>query len=179
MRTLLVLLVTAIAASSALGQNPKDDPGGWTKAKWNMTEARLKTIFPDLAPTMDQIMNQTEPGLRHYRIQGVPGSPYTVTFVMRGPGLASVYLTSELEGPPQTVAELSKIELLSALTDKYGKPSQETEERDHTGSEKKWEWIFPTTRIVLYWNHDSDPRFQKDDKTDLLYLRRDKNESGL
>jgi hypothetical protein len=45
MKTLLALVVTAIAASSVLAQNPKDDPGGWTKAKWGMNALQITSEF--------------------------------------------------------------------------------------------------------------------------------------
>jgi len=45
MRTFQLTAVFLLAVG-AFAQNAADDPGGWTKAKWGMTEAEIKAAFP-------------------------------------------------------------------------------------------------------------------------------------
>jgi len=42
-------------------QNAADDPGGWTKAKWGMTQEQIKEAFPET--TEIQEMNEMHLGL--------------------------------------------------------------------------------------------------------------------
>jgi hypothetical protein len=35
-----------LAAGFLFAQNPADDPGGWLKAKWGMTQPRISEAFP-------------------------------------------------------------------------------------------------------------------------------------
>lgn len=151
-------------------QNVSADPGGWTKAKWGMNEKQIKAAFPQTS----QVKNAN--GDLALGITGYPIGPvkYTVTFwFSETGGLRNVDLESEEEGPPHAVAEWVKMNLLPQLTDKYGKPTQTTNEPNEQGggSTQGWEWLFPKTRITLTWVRYIDPDFKHLDKTYLIYSR--------
>jgi hypothetical protein len=39
-------LTAVLISCVAFAQSAADDPGGWTKAKWGMTEDEVKAAFP-------------------------------------------------------------------------------------------------------------------------------------
>lgn len=161
MRTTLIALL-AIVAVAGLAQNPVDDPGGWTKAKWGMTEDQIRTAFPDA----DQVkLSSTHLGLPAYNI-GLIRFVVAFEFDASG-GLGTVtlydeftvaglrrYLDEKQIYQPSGVAaaiERVKDDLLSSLTAKYGKFS------DHAitdkGTQDEWLWLFPSTTLKLEWSH--------------------------
>ena len=171
-----IIILLAAVASYAVAQNPADDPGGWSKAKWRMTEKQLREAFPQ-AETMKDGSSQTL-GIRNFLIAVTSfkvifgddeGGLYRVRLMPEGKGIGN-------EGTPEMVVDLTKAVLLPQLTDNYGKPTQTTSERnvDGGGTTQKWEWIFPTTQITLEVAKYG-PGFADLDRLELSYQLREKH----
>jgi hypothetical protein len=41
-----IIAALAISIGFLFAQNPADDPGGWSKAKWGMTQTDINMAFP-------------------------------------------------------------------------------------------------------------------------------------
>lgn len=188
MKTLAALIIT-IGASSALAQNPNDDPSGWTKAKWGMTEQDLRKVFPEAEPLQKDVFQHLD--IQHFRIDGESigaklAELFKVTFVLdKEAKLTSVHLATEgklvksdgtdFGGPPLSVAQFTEIFLLQKLTDNYGKPTQTSSEEDSGTQAQKWVWIFPTTQISLVCITDPTRPNSDLNRTDLSYQQRKKD----
>ena len=61
-----VLALLLFSDRATIAQDKVIDPGGWTKAKWGMTEAQIKAAFPEAK----HIIDNGDPllGLEHYEI---------------------------------------------------------------------------------------------------------------
>lgn len=147
-KTVLQMIVIAAAAAGALaGQEApaSNDPGGWTKAKWGMTQAQIGEAFPDNAKLYPE-----ESGSRMILgLNGVTmGEPAALTYRVRfffdkSGGLREVLIVPELE--PKS----AKSRLLSGLTEKYGQPHAAPPEPTHGSLDYKWTWTFEKTIISL------------------------------
>jgi hypothetical protein len=85
------MAVLAISAGCLLAQNAADDPGGWTKAKWGMTQDEIKSAFPATGQLMDQ--GQTHLGLPVYVVDH---RKYAVSFSFdKGDHLSYVHLIDQ------------------------------------------------------------------------------------
>jgi hypothetical protein len=131
-----------------IAQGKVIDPGGWTKAKWGMKEAQVRTAFPAAKLIIDH--GDSLLGLEHYEIGPIK---YRVTFYFdkKGGGLNGVALQAENGDAVQVVyAGAAKSALLDALRDKYGEPtSAHAEPPSPTGVMRKWQWLMPQTGITL------------------------------
>jgi hypothetical protein len=184
MRTTIIALL-AIVAVAGLAQNPADDPGGWTKAKWGMTEDQIKAAFPDAAqiPSVNPRLVLPAYNINPDRFEVVfwfdaSGALQEVAlsdkFSVEGlkrlhdDQLTAAQRVSAIPGVARGVENV-KDDLLISLTAKYGKFA------DHATTEKgtqdEWLWLFPTTTIKLTWRHAGDSI----DGTHLLYSLRKKS----
>src|SRR6266404_3814392 len=142
-----------------------EDPHGWTKAKWGMTEEDIKKLFSDAAilvpktkaeaPLLDAPKGFKFLGIRNFEI--IPLA-YTVRFVFDKGGLNSVTLWPE--GDKAVVCDVAQSQLLWMLKDKYGTPQSSNEDmRDPPGKDRRWEWTLPDTAIKLSFGDYRDTKF--------------------
>lgn len=152
----LLLLLCAVA----LAQDKPVDPGGWTKAKWGMTEAQIKEAFPEAKNII--VFGSPMLGIEHYQIAALK---YRVTFYFdkkeSKAGLMRVALQSEdpvnLMG---TYASVAKDALLDALRDRYGEPTSTGNERTSTGLTHEWKWLLPQTSIDLSYAESNEMKYR-------------------
>jgi len=155
----VVLVLFLLSGPAMIAQNKAIDPGGWTKAKWGMTEAQVKTAFPGAK----RIIDYGDPllGLEHYEIGPIK---YRVTFYFdkKGGGLTGVALEAENgDATPGVYAEAAKGALLSALRDKYGEPtSTQVQPPSPIGVKREWRWLMPQTGITLSYMDAPDRQYR-------------------
>jgi hypothetical protein len=120
-----------------------DDPGGWSKAKWGMTEAQLSAAFgadfhevPDLHGATDYLGRFRFSLWVDLTVGKIPCRA-TPHFDKDG-HLDSVSITPNKFEDETVVLSLN---LRDLLVQKYGPPSKSTEDMD--------QWTFPTTLITL------------------------------
>ena len=123
------MMLAALFASAA------DDPGGWSKAKWGMTDAQLAGIFGADARRDD-----------HGRLLAplaMSGIPCEATMNLDDAGL----LDAIGIGPVKIADNTDALYLIlqELLVQKYGRPWKASEELGVT----KLQWTFPTTLITL------------------------------
>ncbi len=139
-----IKLIVAFLACFSLGA--QDDPGGWTKAKWGMTEAQIREAFPEarVYPYPRNPVNHFF-GLDHITIGPSPIT-YRVEFIFKSGGLGSVKisLTDAKDSAP------ANINFLQGLREKYGEPTSVKVEGSRLFPERTWEWLLPQTVIILY-----------------------------
>lgn len=167
MRATFMGLLLGIVAVAGLAQNPGDDPGGWTKAKWGMTEDQIKAAFPDAAQV--RFFRETNRlGLPAYNIDRIrfevvfgfdaSGALQEVTLFdeFTAEGMRQFTDTQRLSAIPGVATGIENVkgDLLNSLTTKYGKFS------DHAitekGTQDEWSWLFPSTTVKLQWRHAGD-----------------------
>lgn len=161
-----VLTILFAASALLLGQDSKLDPEGWTKAKWGITQAEVKKIFPEAVELTNEI------GRRYLALTGftIETTKFTVGFAFdKEDRLTGVALKPEDRGPANAVAKFAQIFLLEKLTDKYGKPTQASEDSNEYGTTRKWEWLFPKTKITLMWTAHRRDDYKDLDRTVCLY----------
>lgn len=144
MKTILLALCAVMAFGQAAA--PAEDPGGWTLAKWGMTQAQVSGVFPMASVQMDPISKR--PGLI---LSGFPIQ--NLTFLVRFRFSAAGELDEvviEPEGDRATHGRPAQSILLRGLTDKYGKPDETAPHRDDGPSMSyEWRWMFAGTTIKL------------------------------
>ena len=135
----IVLLQSSAAAS--------EDPGGWTKAKWGMTDAQIEAAFPG------QVRHYEKPAawdsgmyadiyIPHVK---VGSDSFEARFQMDGSTKKLVQVVLTKEGKDASFASLDAVE--DMLATKYGPPS-ETHKSQTTVKGMEYDWTFPTTRIA-------------------------------
>jgi hypothetical protein len=108
-------LMAILASGVALAQNAADDPGGWTNAKWGMTEDQIKAAFPQTTQMEDQ--GRTGLGLPSYVISN---RKYLVAFSFdKEKGLTSVHFTDQ-----KTLVKNDGTEVPLVRCDTCASPSQ-------------------------------------------------------
>ena len=167
MRTTFIALLLATFVASGLAQNSADDPGGWTKAKWGMTEDQIKAAFPEAGPVrFFKQMNRL--GLPTYNIDRIrfdvvfgfddSGTLQEVTLFdeFTAEGMRQSTDTQRLSAIPglATGIENVKRDLLSSLTAKYGKFSDHALTDKGTQDEprrspKSGQWWSPEIRPMV------------------------------
>ncbi len=160
------ICIALLVAVVSLAQNPADDPGGWTIAKWGMTQDQIKAAFPDA--TQVRFLREVRLGLPAYVI-GPRKFVVAFGFDASG-GLQDVSLfdeftaegmrqfteTQRISAIPGFATRIGDVkdDLLSSLTAKYGNFS------DHAitekGTQDDWSWLLPGTTIKLNWRHAGD-----------------------
>lgn len=161
-----ILTAAAVFVMAVVCSAQAEDPHGWTKAKWGMTEAEIKAAFPDA-----KIVN---PGARlsflAYDGLQIGVIHYHVQFSFDKDALIQVNL--QPEGDRAVVSEVAQGALLTGLKDKYGAPqSHENPIASPAGQEHEWEWTFPESVIALTFaeHHERQYNF-----TTLVYRKRQK-----
>jgi hypothetical protein len=96
----------AVCAARLVAQNPADDPGGWTKAKWGMTEDELNATFPHIAQMQDDGSGGI--GLPRYVIEN---HLYAVRFLIaKDTGLRAVHITYQKKLVREDGSEVDLVE---------------------------------------------------------------------
>lgn len=138
MRRTVPVLIFALLAGALFAA---DDPGGWSKAKWYMTEAQLAGAFgADHIVRVPMADHSTAPGLD---IE-LDGKPFRAVFGLKDGGLASVSLAPRQDQDRNGRAFQSLVDL---LVQKYGRPWKS--ERGEMFRTVEYQWSFPTTVISL------------------------------
>lgn len=154
-----IKLIVAFLACLSLGA--QEDPGGWTKAKWGMTQAQVLQVFPEAhlisyswdAPRRKGDRRPEDPprvffGLEHLTIGASPIT-YIVEFTFKAGALESVKIENDQRARHGASSGL----LLSGLREKYGEPVTVTTERPFSFVLLcNWEWMLPQTVITLHTN---------------------------
>ena len=123
MRSIALFLVLSTVSIAA------DDPGGWSKAKWGMTD-------PQLRESVDA--DSTHPAA--FDLAGVA---CRAKLTLDPDGKLRMVLISPANPADQTDALYQRLQDL--LVQKYGRPWKSSEESGIT----ELQWTFPTTVITL------------------------------
>jgi len=134
------LIVCATIFAAAL--SAADDPGGWTAAKWGMTDAQILAALPGQAVRLDPPEKLNRSSV-HIPELDVAGTKFHVYFTPDKDGLLSSVLFSPIGSPAQGLDAVFQ-ELQNLLVDKYGRPWK-TDEQGNS----EIQWSFPTTVITL------------------------------
>jgi hypothetical protein len=132
-----------ILAASLATAADKDDPGGWTKAKWGMTGEDIVQAFAGDAARRDP----------PEKVSGIPiavsvksvdlaGAKFEALMVPDKDGKLKSVLLQPLKGEAQNAYLFQRLQDL--LEQKYGRPWKS--EADHDTS---LQWTFPSTVITL------------------------------
>ncbi len=127
---MLALSVAAVAA---------DDPGGWTAAKWGMTDAQILQAIP--AATRLDPPEKVNHARVHIESFDLAGAIFHVYFVPGKDGLENVILSPRK--PDEGFASLFQ-RLQELLVQKYGRPWISTEDRT-----TELQWSLKTTTLTL------------------------------
>jgi hypothetical protein len=173
-----VLVMTAGGLCAQPVPSGADDPGGWTKAKWGMTEE--KGLFA--VGLLDQKTRVQTDGTEESLVEcgnlysctsAIPQSTSASRSARRKAAedlavatLGEAYIKAELN---EQASRLAKDSLLTALSEKYGNPSTHTTK---TAGIEEFIWQFPTTVITLMWTHSE---FKQLDSVRLFYALRRKS----
>jgi hypothetical protein len=131
------MMLTAAVTSAA----DADDPGGWTKAKWGMTEAELLAAFPGQAARLDPPDKNTgcRVVIKDFTLSGVNFQVY----MMPDPdGRLSSVLLQPAKSDDQTDQLFQDLQNL--LVQKYGRPWKTAE-----GNNAEIQWTFKTSTVTL------------------------------
>jgi hypothetical protein len=165
------LLLPILAVGLSLAQN--DAPTGWTAAQWGMTEEQVSAVFP--SAQKETIQTTSILALHGFRI-GVIDYMVAFGFEPASKALQLVRFSTETTGSPRAIADIAHTDLLSGLTDKYGKAIEASEQPSDHMVARKWIWLFPKTKITLTWtaakDRDQDFAYRQLDKTYLYYEER-------
>ena len=150
------------AKRTALAATPTPlPPVAWRNARWGMTAEEVLAAFPGEAQIKDPA---TRPWARTYCAVIIPryeieGSEFEVFFLFGDDShtLESVHLhTPDKARPiPEAYERLKPL-----LTQKYGKPASEGEERSRGNDDRNTYWFLPTTSIQLGYTSMSSLNFR-------------------
>lgn len=136
------IALIALAASLAFAAD-KDDPGGWTKAKWGMTAQEITQAFAGGAIRRDP----------PEKVSGLPvtlcvspvdlaGTKFEALMVPDMDGKLKGVLLQALKGEDQNAYLFQRVEDL--LIQKYGRGWKSGADHDTS-----LQWAFPTTVVTL------------------------------
>jgi hypothetical protein len=149
----ICLLVSVGLGFAQPAAPPPEDPGGWTKAKWGMTEEQVIAAFPGGAVRLTERLEArtfnggvATIGIKQYRIRL---QDFEILFLM---GFQSHRLEQVIVRPSD-VANLQMFGVASMFRDfeplllsKYGPPTyRDVSDANHPVSK----WYFPTTIIDM------------------------------
>ncbi len=117
------------------------DPGGWTTAKWGMSEAQILAAVPG-AVRLDP-PDKVNHAAVHMPTYDLAGVAFHVYFVPGSDGKLESVLLNPV-GEPAEGFESVYQRLQNLLVEKYGRPWNSTE-----GSTHEMQWSRPTTTIAL------------------------------
>jgi len=130
-----MMLVLAAIATGADTQ----DPGGWTAAKWGMTDAQVLAAIP-VATSLDP----PDAGAHvHIKSFDLAGAAFHVLFQADKDGRLQSVLLSPVGTPAEGINYLFQ-NLQNLLVEKYGRPWTSTE-----GHGTEIQWSLKTTTITL------------------------------
>lgn len=133
-RSILICTLFTVAAAAA------DDPGGWSKAKWGMTEPQIASAFgADRIVHIPLAAGGAQPGVDIDLV----GAPFRAMFGLKDGRLAGVNISPRQEKDRNDQVFES---LVNALVEKYGRPW-----KSETGQMLKtteYQWSLPTTVIT-------------------------------
>lgn len=193
MKWALVLRLAPLIAMTAGALCPQtpvpsgaDDPGGWTKAKWGMTQSQIIEAFPGQTGFLNdpsRPKSTTVLGIKSVSIG--PAGVYDIRFFFdKNGGLKEVIIEPEGGVVGKGLGPfVAKTNLLGALTDKYGMPHADTpiDKRGDYGLNSvtyQWSWIFPKTIISLsYIDYGSSGPNEMTGITVLGYRLRQTNDA--
>lgn len=153
MRILYIMMALAVASSAA------DDPGGWSKARWGMTDEEILKAFDGQVVRFAAVdpHQRARVGIEALDVAGIkvkvymaPGSDEKLEHILFAPALAD-----------QTDDTFQAFENL--LVQKYGKPWKSDD-----SSNTELQWTFPTTVITL--TRSELPRLAGMPRTILVHL---------
>jgi hypothetical protein len=134
MRTLYIVALAAVAAIAA------DDPGGWSKARWGMTDDEIVKAFDGQVTRFSAVdpYQHARVGIESLDIAGAKFKVY----MSPGPdGKLDHVLFTPISASDQTDQTFQSVENL--LVQKYGRPWKSDEDQTEL------QWSFPTTTIHL------------------------------
>jgi hypothetical protein len=130
------MMLAAVATFAA------EDPGGWSKAKWGMSDEEILAALPGQAVRLDPPEKYL--GSRvHIPSFELAGSEFEVHFVPDKAGRLSSVLLSPVGTPSEGFDYLFQ-SLENLLVAKYGRPWKSTEARS-----ERIQWSLKTTTITL------------------------------
>ena len=133
MRTATLIVMIAATAMAA------DDPGGWTAAKWGMTDAQILAAIPSATR-----LDPPDAGAHvHIKSFDLAGAAFHVLFQSDKDGRLQAVLLSPVGDPAEGIDHLFQT-LQHLLVEKYGRPWTSTE-----GHETEIQWSLKTTTIAL------------------------------
>ena len=162
---LAVFILTAhmIAPSALHAQAPSNpqDPGGWTAAKWGMTENQVLAAFRDQARKLAQAVRYGGGSFASVRIDSVEIGviTYRVDFIFQPSDstLEAVNLAPADESPGIAAAAYDHLE--QSLTQKYGQPGYRKDGDDARVTSqmvrKVLTWRLMKTEISLSYMSDA------------------------
>lgn len=170
MKTLLLTLCLLFTITAAAQTPPPKDLPGWQETRWGMTtEEVLKAVEP--APVkLDKraFLSRGGDGGKPFDRYGyadyettvqVLGEDYKATFYMdvKTDRLMQVTLRPAKYGLKDYISEAAFTQLSEALTQKYGTPTGQEDDRSKGAFTRKEmvsrtrQWVFPTTAIRLHY----------------------------
>lgn len=145
--TLSALLSTT---ATRLNAEEPEDPHGWNKAKWGMTQAQIIVAF-DGKPHMaqDEIMALAGIESKVLTLEEflIGNMKFRVQFAFDEKGGLRQVLLRPI-GDPKIVPKPAYSNIKSALTEKHGKPSK-VGRQQFRGIETTADWLFPLTLIRI------------------------------
>jgi hypothetical protein len=141
--TAMIAIVSVIAAAPLFAQ----DPEGWQKAKWDMTEAQIVAIYPGAQKDEETVQGKfSRLKLSDIAVQDIH---FEVSFTFQNNRLYMVALKPNGDRTGFRPG-LQYERMISLLKDKYGDPTSHKDTHDD-GLKKKAEWRLKTTVIeTLY-----------------------------
>ena len=134
MRTITILIIMAAAAAAQPA-----DPGGWTAAKWGMSDAQILAAIP--AATR---LDPPDAGAHvHIKSFDLAGAAFHVLFQTDQDGRLQAVLLSPVGDPAEGIDYLFQT-IQNLLVEKYGRPWTSTE-----AHETEIQWSLKTTTITL------------------------------
>jgi hypothetical protein len=159
---LLVVVVVAFMLSPAYSAD-RDDPGGWTKAKWGMTVDQVISAFRGSryrlvpirwldGPTMDGLL--AIDGCVDLQIPKKtmvePLRCFHVSFGFTKTAPATLIHVNFEPDPPSSISNTPAfVAIQDMLSDKYGLPAYEKKSKPPDAHSDEIVWKFPKSRIRL------------------------------
>jgi hypothetical protein len=145
-----------------------EDPGGWSKAKWGMTDDEIVKAFDGQVAPLSKVdrYQHARVGIESLEVAGVkfkvymsPGSDNKLDHVLFSP-------VNPDDATDQTFQSLENL-----LVQKYGRPWKTNENTATT----ELQWSFPTTVITLARSELNVPGIGRSVFVSLIYKKRSEN----
>lgn len=141
---ILITALLLLGFTHIVQAEPPADVDGWNKLKWGMTEAEVAAAFPNAAPFDNPNSSKC---MRAIDSTDVLGYQFRVVFTF---DCTTKELNRVSMGPAgQNLSKVAAVgameKLLDELKVKYGPPTK----ADHSRTDARYTWIFPSTEIEL------------------------------